>query len=84
MHAMTFTFKNAHGQGSQQISSVQFSSVLWPIGSSGEHEGRFSRDPPPVFSAGGPCEQFWYGQECPLFDVVHLAFPLPTTASSTL
>ena len=24
--------------------------------------------------------QFWYGQECPLFDVVHSAFPLLTTA----
>ena len=38
----------------------------------------------PVFSAGGPCEQFWHGQGCPLFDVVHPAFPLPTTASPTL
>ena len=37
------------------------------------------RDPLPVFSAGGPCEQF-----CPLFDVVHPAFPLPTTASPAL
>ena len=36
------------------------------------------------FSAGGPCEQFWHGQGCPLFDVVHAAFPLPTTASPTL
>ena len=47
-------------------------------------EGRFNRDPLPVFSAGGPCEQFWLGQVCPLFDVVHPAFPLPTTASPTL
>ena len=29
-------------------------------------------------------EQFWHGQGCPLFDVVHSAFPLPTTASPTL
>ena len=36
------------------------------------------------FSAGGPCEQFWHGQECSLLDVVHPAFPLPTTALSTL
>ena len=36
------------------------------------------------FSAGGPCEQFRHGQGCPLFDVVHPAFPLPTTASPTL
>ena len=38
----------------------------------------------PVFSAGGPCEQFWHGQGCPLFDVVHPAFPLPITVSPTL
>ena len=37
-----------------------------------------------VFSAGGPCEQFWQGQGCPIFDFVHPAFPLPTTASHTL
>ena len=36
------------------------------------------------FSAGGPCEQFWHGQEFSLFDVVHPAFPLPTTALPTL
>ena len=36
------------------------------------------------FSAGGPCEQFWHGQGCPLFDVVHPAFSLLTTASPTL
>ena len=50
----------------------------------GKHEGRFSRDPLPVFPAGGLCEQFLHGQECPLFDVVHPAFPLPTTASPIL
>ena len=32
----------------------------------------------------GPCEQFWHGQGCPLFDIVHPAFPLLTTASPTL
>ena len=53
------------------------------MGSSGEHEGRFSRDPLPVFSAGGSCGQFWHGQGCPHFDVVHPAFPLPTAASLT-
>ena len=66
------------------VSTVQFSSVPLPTGSSGEHEGRFSRDPLPVFSAGGSCGQFWHGQGCPLFDAVHPAFPLPTTASPTL
>ena len=30
------------------------------------------------------CEQLWHGQRCPLFDLVHPAFPLPTTASPTL
>ena len=48
------------------------------------HMGQFSRDPFSVFSAGGPCEQFWHGQRCPLFDVVHPAFPLPITALPTL
>ena len=33
---------------------------------------------------GSRCEQFWRGQGCPLFDVVHPVFPLPTTASPTL
>ena len=36
------------------------------------------------FSAGSSCEQFWHGQGCPLFDVVHPVLSLPTTASSTL
>ena len=31
-----------------------------------------------------PCEQFWHRHECPLFDVVYPAFPLPTTASPTI
>ena len=66
----------------RSLSAVQFSPltdlVLW------EHKGRFSRDPVPVFSAGGPCEQFQHGQGCSLFDVIHPAFPLPTKASLTL
>ena len=37
-----------------------------------------------MFSAGGLCEQFWHGLGCPLFDVVHPAFPLPATPSPTL
>ena len=37
-----------------------------------------------VFNAGGHCKQFWRGQECVLFDVVHPAFPLLTMASPTL
>ena len=62
----------------------QFSSVPWLIGLSEGHERWFSMDPLPVFSAGGPCEQFWHRQGCPLFDVVHPAIPLPTTASPTI
>ena len=49
------------------------------------HDGRVSRDLLPVLSAERRlCGQFWYGQGCPLFDVVHPAFPLPTTVSATL
>ena len=48
---------------------VQFIIVPWPIGSLEAHEGRFSRDPLTVFSAGGHCEQFWHGQGCLLFNV---------------
>ena len=50
----------------------QFSSVSWPIGSSTGHEGRFSRDSLPIFSAGGPCEQFWQWPGCRLFHVILL------------
>ena len=64
--------------------SVHFSSVPWLNELSGGLEERFNRDPLPVFSAQGPCEQFWHGQGCPLFDVVHPAFSLPTRASPTL
>ena len=38
----------------------------------------------PVFFAGGPREQLWHGQGRPLFEALHPAFPLPTTASPTL
>ena len=46
------------------------------MGSSGEREGRFSRDPLPVFSAEAIVS-------CSGIDVVHLAFPLSSTASPT-
>ena len=60
---------------------VQFSPLTdWAVG---EHAGRFSGDPLPVVSAGGHCEQFWRGQGCPFYDVLHPAFLLPTTASSS-
>ena len=63
---------------------VQFSSVPRPIGSAGEHGGRFSTGLLPVFSAGDHCEQFWHGQGRPFFDAVHPAFPRPTMAWPTL
>ena len=65
--------------------SKQFSSVqsLYRLVVGG-HEGRFSRNPIPVFPARGPCEHSWHGQTCPPCDVVHPEFPLPTTASPTL
>ena len=49
---------------------VQFSSVqsfdqlgcfCWLFVFLGGHEGRFSRDSLPGLSAGGFCEQIWYG-----------------------
>ena len=36
------------------------------------------------FLAGGPCGEFWHGQGCPLFDVVHPGSTLLTTASLAL
>ena len=64
-------------------SSVQFSSVPWLIGSSGEHEGRSSRDPLPAFFCRRPLWAVlaWAG----MFTLwcVHPAFPLLTTASPT-
>ena len=50
----------------------------------GGHEGRFSRDPLPFVFAGGHCQQVRHGQGGSLSDVVHPAFPLPTTVSPTL
>ena len=61
-----------------QPQSVQFGPVI--VGSSGGHEGWFNRDLLPVFSVGGHCEQFRHGHWYPVFDVVHLAFPVLTTA----
>ena len=67
------SFKHGEGQN-------LFNSVPRPIGSSGGHEGQFSRDLLSFFfSAEGPCEQFRHGQGRPLFDVVHPAFPLCQT-----
>ena len=63
------------------LSSIQ---SLDKLGHWRGRKGRFSRDPLPAFSAGGPCEQVWHGKRCPLFDVVHPAFPLLTTALATL
>ena len=62
------------------VSSVQSPDRLACRG----HEGPFRRNPLPVFLAGGPCEQFWHWQRCPLFDVVQPAFCLPSLASPIL
>ena len=69
----------------QTCSEVQFSpSTEWVAGKGGGVRGVIQQRFSSVFPAGGTCEQFWHGQGCPLFDVVHPAFPLPTTASPTL
>ena len=66
--------------------SVQFTSVqsFERLG----HRGDMRDDSAGIlfqsFSAGGHREQFWLGQGCLLFDVVHPAFSQPTTASPTL
>ena len=53
----------------------EFNSVPWLIGLSAGHDRWFSRNPCPVFSAGGHCEQFWHEKVRLLFDI-HL-FSLP-------
>ena len=58
-----------------KVNSVQ------SLEASGGHEGQFSKDPLLVFSAEGPCEQFWHEEGCPFFDAVHPAFHLLTTAT---
>ena len=70
---------------------VQFSPLAdWVVGG---QEGQYSRDHLPVVVvvvvsffvfAGGRCEQFWHGQGCQLYAVVHQIFPLPITTSPTL
>ena len=50
----------------------------------GGHEGRFSRDPLPVFSTGDYRKQLRHRQGSPFFDVVHSAFLLPTAESPSL
>ena len=55
--------------------------TAWVVGG---HEGLFSIDSLPIHSVGGHCEQLRRGQECPLFEVVHPGFPLPTRASFAL
>ena len=59
--------------------AVQYTSVLCPVGSSRVHEEQFSRDPFQVFSAVSHQEQFLGRPGRPLLDIVHPAFPLPTT-----
>ena len=61
------------------ISSVQSSPLTyWVMGGGGARGTIQQRS-----SSEGPCEQYWHGQGCPVFDVVHPAFPLLTTALPT-
>ena len=50
------------GENPHSSNEVQLSSLPWPIGSSGGHEGRFSRHPLSVSSSAGHCEKFWHGR----------------------
>ena len=54
------------------------------LGRRGEYEGRFSRDPLPVFSVEKPSSVVPARQGCPLFDLVCPAFLLPTATSPIL
>ena len=72
-----------HISSSCSSSSSSSNSSSRPIQSLGGHAGQLSRDPPPVFSAGGHCEQFWHGLGCLAFsDVVYPTFPLLTITST--
>ena len=81
LYSLTGINTPTHYDATSLFTSVQC--LDW-LGRLGGHEGWFSRDPLPVFSADGPCEQFWHRQGCPLFDVVHPAFSLLTTAMHSL
>ena len=86
------TKKNWGPAGDQDCAikdSLQFSPLTeWVVGEvcvgCGGAWRWFDWDPLPVFSAGHHCEQFWHVQGCPVFDIVHPAFSLPTTASPIL
>ena len=56
------------------VGSVQFSPLIDLV--VGETWGTIQQrsSSSHLISAGGPCEQFWRGQECPFYDVVHTAF----------
>ena len=66
----------------QNADSVQFSPVQ-SIDHWG-HRGDMRDDSAEIlfqsFQRGGLHKQFWHGQGCPLFDVIHPAFPLPAMA----
>ena len=65
-----------------QYSPVQFSPFTdWVVG---ETWWAIQWRSFPVFSAWSYRELFWHGQGRPLYDFVHPAFYLPTTASPTL
>ena len=71
------------------ISSVLFSPLTdWIVGGAEGGGGGMKDDTAEIlfqsFLQEALVSSFWHGQGCPLFDVVHPAFPLPTRASPTL
>ena len=66
-------------QASSLNSGKQFNSVPWPIGVSGGSWGTIQQRSSILF-----CGRLWHRQGCPLLDIVHPAFPLPTTVLPTL
>ena len=84
-HLPTYTSSLPFQPCPYTATSGQYSPLTdWVVGGGGDIRGDSAAFPLQFFSAGAPCEQFWHGQGCPLFDVVHQAFPLSTTASPTL
>ena len=83
MRLVTYLIFNAKSDSKVivQVNSLQSNDLLG-------RRGDTKDDPAEIltqsFSAAGRCEQFRHGHGCPLFDVVHPEFPLPTTASLTL
>ena len=61
----TRAYAHTHTHTHVLVKGTRFTEVPWPIGSSGRHKGRFSRDSLPAFSARGHRQQVRHGQGCP-------------------